>query len=353
MPQHIEQNISNLIKRFSPLNKISHKYHGQLIEELKLTSYKAGAVIVRKERDKKQAHFLVQGRVEIRESFENRFHIDHENPDSNNAIESILKDRSLVRAVDDCQILSVNTDIIDHYLSWSQDYRIFYLDDSDMVVDDDALIDDDYQEDWDNSFIRSKLAANLSNQVIHQLFSQLEEVIVAANETIIKANSQGDYFYIIKKGEALVQTDADGPYKGAQFSLLPGNYFGDEALVADTTRNASVTMKTSGILGRINAETFNALIKQHLVRPLTTAISYDQSQIKILDVRLPIEYQHGHAKNSDNLPISLLRQKMQTMKESLKYVIGPANDSRSELATYLMRQAGFDAYHLSADLPAA
>jgi hypothetical protein len=40
-------------------------------------------------------------------------------------------------------------------------------------------------------------------------------------------------------------------------------------------------------------------------------------------------------------------QKMTDFKESLLYVVTPANDRRAELATYIMRQAGFKAYHLT------
>jgi CRP-like cAMP-binding protein len=219
------------------------------------------------------------------------------------------------------------------------------LDEGDISLKDHDLIDDNFQEDWENVFIRSKLAANLSNSIIHRLMSRLTNVEVQAGQLIVKSQSPGDYFYVIKQGQAIVKTDPKGPFKGEQFSLKAGNYFGDEALVAETTRNATVTMETDGVLGRLDHAAFNELIKQYLVSPLSKEIQLTQ-QVKLLDVRFPVEYRLGHADGSTNMPISLLRRQLHEMKQSLLYVIAPANDRRAELATYLMRQAGYQAYHL-------
>lgn len=347
MAQLMTKDSRDLIKRFSPLYQIDHKYHSKLASELKLITVKPGDSIIRKSRNPKQLHYLVSGTVEVRASFDNRFNIHHQQPICGKALEYAVGARASVKAQDECVLLVTNADQIDQYLSWSQDHTIFYLHESEITIDDQDLIDGESMEDWDNVFIRSKLAANLSNQAIHQILSQLEDIEVKAGQCAVRANSPGDYFYIIKQGTAEVQTMAQGPYKGQRFELGAGNYFGDEALVADTIRNASVTMTTDGVLGRLDIDAFNYLIKQHLVSPLTQDIQSIADKVKILDVRLPLEYKLGHTENSINLPISFLRQRMEEMKESLFYVITPANDRRAELATYLMRQAGFEAYQLA------
>lgn len=344
MAQLLNQDPRDLIKRFSPLNQIDHKYHSQLASELRMITVKAGDIIIRKSRNPKLMHFLVSGTAEVRESFENRYNITHQSAECCRALEAALAKQSSVKAVENCTILVTNTDLIDQYLSWSQDFSIYYLDDTDLLVEDTDLIDDDFQEDWDNVFVRSKLAANLSNRAIHQLLSQMEDIEVKAGQVIVKAHTPGDYFYVLKQGSAVVETAATGPFRGQHFELNPGNYFGDEALVADTVRNASVRMTSDGVLGRLDIDAFNHLIKQHLVGPLTDDIKVSASKVQIIDVRFPIEYKQGHLKNSINLPINSLRKNLDELKESLLYVISPANDSRAELATYLMRQAGFDAY---------
>lgn len=346
MAHNITKKILTLIPQFIPLNQIDIKYHPQLATNLHLTKVEAGKDILKKTRKKNLMHFLVHGSAEIRESFDNRYRLNHSDNGSNVSLESRLQNRSSVKAIDDCILLVVNTDQLDQYLTWSQDYTICYLDEGDVSIRDDTLIDDDYQDDWDNVFVQSKLASNLSSHAIHQLMSQLEDIAVKANDIIVRNHSQGDYFYLIKKGCAEVQTDINGPFKGERFKLGSGNYFGDEALVADTTRNATVTMISDGILGRLNIEAFNQLIKQHLVSPISTAIDTKQDNIEVLDIRFPIEYKLGHETGSTNMPISLLRRQLRKMNQKQLYVITPADDRRSELATYLMRQAGYQAYHL-------
>ena len=64
-------------------------------------------------------------------------------------------------------------------------------------------------------------------------------------------------------------------------------------------------------------------------------------------MRFPVEYRLGHEPGSVNMPISFLRKQLHTMKHSQLYIIAPANDRRAELATYLMRQAGYEAYYLN------
>lgn len=344
MAQLLKQDPQDLIQRFSPLNQVDHKYLSQLATELRLITVKSGDIIIRKSRNPKLMHFLVSGEAEVRESFENRYNITHKNPECCRALESSLAKQSTIKAVRDCVLLVTDADVIDKYMTWSEDFSIHYLGETDIIVEDHDLIDDDFKEDWDNVFVRSKLAANLSNRAIHQLLSQLEDIEVKAGETIVKAHTPGDYFYVIKYGYAVVETDPNGPFRGQQFELNPGNYFGDEALIADTIRNASVKMAVDGTLGRLDIDSFLNLVKSHLVSPLSSDIKVSPDNMQVIDVRFPFEYKRGHLKNSINLPINSLRKKLDEMKDSLLYVIGPPNDSRAELATYLMRQAGFEAY---------
>ncbi|MBL4827305.1 MAG: cyclic nucleotide-binding domain-containing protein, partial [Spongiibacteraceae bacterium] len=154
---------------------------------------------------------------------------------------------------------------------------------------------------------------------------------------------------IIKKGFAQVYTEPRGPLKGKVFNLTAGDYFGDEALIADTPRNASVIMSSDGTLGRIGKTAFTRIIKERLVPSFAVANINHQSELKILDVRYAAEYKNSHEVGSTNIPISYLRKKLNLLNKSCVYILTPANDKRSELATYLMRQAGFDAYQQVAE----
>jgi CRP-like cAMP-binding protein len=48
--------------------------------------------------------------------------------------------------------------------------------------------------------------------------------------------------------------------------LKEGDAFGEEALVADTVRNATVVMKTDGMLLRLSKQDFNELLLRRCCR---------------------------------------------------------------------------------------
>ncbi|MEH6556403.1 MAG: cyclic nucleotide-binding domain-containing protein [Oceanicoccus sp.] len=342
-----DSELAKYISRFSPLDKVARKYHSRLLNHMNLQFFGKGSSIIRSFDHDSLAYFLVDGRVEIRESFDHRITLNAGEKSTRESLQSHLDHtgNTKVKATEDCQILTVDLQQLDSMLLAEQDYSINYLDEGGVSLDDDTLIDDNFQEDWENVFIRSSLTANLSNTMIHQLMSQLENITVSAGDSIVKENTPGDYFYLIKQGTAIVQTAVNGPFKGERFRLIAGNYFGDEALVADTTRNATVTMSTDGVLGRLNIDAFNNLIKCRLVEPLTRKILQESTEMKVIDVRFAAEFKRDHKKGADNIPISFLRQKLNQLSSTPLYVITPENDRRAELATYIMRQAGFQAFY--------
>lgn len=181
------------------------------------------------------------------------------------------------------------------------------------------------------------------------MLRSLEDIELNAGETVFSQYTSGDYFYIIKQGEVRIEMDAFGPQKGQHVELGAGGYFGDEALIADSPRNASVTMVTEGVLGRLTREAFNEIVKNSLVNP----ISIDQigkmipADYECIDVRLSVERRLAKADNARNIPISHLRQSLDHLEKKTTYIVGPESDRRSELGAYLLRQAGFDAYCLA------
>ena len=309
--------------------------------------FRKGSTIIRSQEHDTPVCFLLEGCAEIRASFDNRIILTAGTQAVQESLQSYIArgSNAKIKAAEDCKILCVDPQQLDALLLKEHDYAIHYLDEGGVSVDDDTLIDDDFQEDWENVFICSSLAANLSNSMIPQLMSQLENIAVSTGDVIVKANTPGDYFYLIKQGTATVQTAANGPFKGERFRLIAGNYFGDEALVADTTRNATVTMATDGLLGRLNIGAFNELIKQRLIEPMSSEHRSKSSEMKIIDVRFAAEFKQNHVQGTENIPISFLRQKLDQLSLSSLYVLTPENDRRAELATYIMRQAGFQAFY--------
>lgn len=330
------------LKQFYPLSLLSDQLLENLPRRGTVKSVEAKGIIIRsKEGTSKDFHFLLSGEINVRLSFTERSVLDADDSQCKNPLEELIKSGGQVRASTPCEVLIVSRDVIDELLSWNQkqEFNVVHMDSGLPVVEQDMLVEDE-EDCWTSVFLQSPMASHLSPSDLHNLFSQIEDVQVEQGEVVIKQNTEGDFFYIIKSGYAKV-TSQSGPFADQEITLEAGNYFGDEALVAHTIRNATITMSTPGLLGRLNPEAFTNTVIAPLVKMLPEKRDFNYQYI---DVRLPAEYQHGHRENSINLPISRLRTQLSKLDHSSQYVITPEGGRRSELATYLMRQAGFEAY---------
>lgn len=338
----------DLLSIFHPLSLIAPKYHDLVLEGCQCKQLKPNEVLIRKPVISTQLHFLIDGSVEARKSFNERHIVSSTDSQACYPLEEQLAETGVIRACSSCKVLVVDADSVDRYLSLSQTdgYKIVHLDEGDAVIQEDVMIDDFFEEDWLENFIRSPLASHLPSEVLHQLFAELEDIDVEKGDVIIEKNTPGDYFYVIKKGTAMVLTDSNGPHGGQTFELGVGQFFGDEALVAETIRNATVVMDGDGKLGRLAADSFNAIIKHNLVLPIEADKLTAADNCQYVDVRLPIEYKHSHREGAQNIPISHLRKQLDFFNVDQTYVITADGGRRSELAVYLLRQAGITSYYV-------
>jgi len=330
---------SHALSDYYPLSLLPKEAEQQLSSLAEQEEYSAGNTVLKPQTISESTwHYLVSGKIEHRVSFNDRRVYDCSDESTRNPLEELLEEGGSIRAIEDVTLLSIPKDSYDELMANSQDCEFEVISMEDYQVLDDAIIDDSYEEDWSHNFLSSPLACQLDASTLQTLFAKLEPVEFDEDEEIIRCHSPGDYFYILQSGEAEILTEADGPFGGATIELLPGQYFGDEALVSDTKRNACVHMKQSGVVGRLSAEDFEELIKRQLVQ--TTASTDGQE----LDVRLALEYRHDGHPGSQNIPITQVRNKLATFDAQQTYLINSNGGRRADLAVYLMKQAGLSVY---------
>jgi len=170
-----------------------------------------------------------------------------------------------------------------------------------------------------------------------------------AGEVIIKQGDEGDYFYAIVSGKAAVTRETPLNKDGIRLAELgPGDSFGEEALIAEARRNATVRMLTDGVLVRLAKQDFRDLMNDPLLHYVDEAGA--QAILarggKWLDVRLPSEYQNLRIEDSLNVPLYFIRLKLGTLQTSTPYVVCCDTGRRSAAAAYILVEKGFDAYVL-------
>jgi len=196
--------------------------------------------------------------------------------------------------------------------------------------------------------------ASLPPANIQTLFERFVRVSVKRGDTIIRQGDSGDYYYLIESGRCKVTREVAGA--DIQLAeLKEGNAFGEEALVADAARNATVVMKTDGVLLRLSKVDFNDLLRAPLLQrlPASEAGKRIKSGAVWIDVRFPAEYRSDGFQGALNIPLDDIRQASSALDPAKEYIVYCQTGRRSSAAAFLLSQRGFNAALLDGGMRAS
>jgi rhodanese-related sulfurtransferase len=202
--------------------------------------------------------------------------------------------------------------------------------------------------------LRRGVFAPLPAARIEELLQRFERLPVRAGEVVIREGDEGDWFYLIDSGKCRVERTVGG-VKMAVAELRSGDAFGEEALVSQAKRNATVTMLTEGELLRLAKRDFTELLAEPLLHRLGWAEACDRVARGALwlDVRYPSEYQHDRLPGAINVPLSEVRNSFTVLDPAAEYVIYCQSGRRSSAAAFLFARRGFSVWLLDGGLWAA
>jgi len=275
---------------------------------------------------------------------EAKFPLDHHRPR-----------QATARARDEVTYLRIDRERLDNMLTWEQ-HAGYMVTEIEVEFDDDTDGDaeEDDSGDWMTNMLRSALFHRIPPANIQAIFMKMEAVPVQAGEEVIRQGEEGDYYYYIKQGRCEVTRETKAGKTLRLAELEAGQGFGEEALLAQTRRNATITMLTDGVLMRLGKADFEALLKQ----PVLKRVTYDEGLAMVredavwLDVRLESEHANSAIPGSINIPLYLLRMKAPALNRDRRYVVYCDSGRRSASAVYLLSERGIDAYLLEGGLMA-
>lgn len=252
------------------------------------------------------------------------------------------------KAITDIKLLAIDEDALDILLTWNQ---LAAPGEVARMVSNDAQDDNVVHTDWhlmSGMFSVVNLTqgafANLPAANIQALLARFQRMKVRRGDAVIRQGDPGDYYYLIESGRCMVSRRvADSSVQLAE--LKEGDAFGEDALVADTVRNATVVMKTDGVLLRLARTDFNEL----LCAPLLRRVSADEAQRQVaagaiwIDVRFPAEFQSDGYPDAINIPLNEIRQAARGLDPTREYVIYCQTGRRSSAAAFLLSKHGFHA----------
>ncbi len=243
------------------------------------------------------------------------------------------------------EIVRIDLDLLDIMMTWDQLSGYPPAQTQKMLSTQNAKQDWKLDEASFNAFkLQNGVFEKLPAANIEAMFQRMTPVEVEAGQAIITQGQEGDYYYLIQQGTAIVTRVKDPsqpPVVLAEISNGAG--FGEEALASDTKRNATVKMKTDGKLLRLKKQDFIELLKA----PIVNSISRSNADAKVaagavwLDVRFASEYTYHHIEGAINAPLHELRNYINQLDNNKEYIVYCQTGRRSSAAAFILAQFGF------------
>jgi CRP-like cAMP-binding protein len=338
-----------LLRKFSPLDGMKNDNLTALARKVAVSELPAGRTLFKEGDNGKRTIWLVSGMLELRERDRTVAMIRGGTPEARNPISQSLPRQHTARAVDPIEYLAIDSDLLDMMITWDQTgtYEVAELQ---------AQFGNTGGDDWMTTLLQTKAFHRIPPANIQAIFMRMQRVACRAGEIVIQQGAEGDYFYAIVSGKCIVTRETPLNREGIRLAELSvGDTFGEEALISEAKRNATVAMATDGVLMRLNKQDFRELMNE----PLQQWVSYEEAREIIgkggrwLDVRLPSEFQNLSLEGAVNIPLYFIRLKLTALDRNVPYVLYCDTGRRSSAAAFIMLERGFDAYVLRGGLSSA
>ena len=339
------------LKRLAPLASLSPDRLAQLAEVAALERVRRADDAL-EGRPPTQSLFLLQGELVLYQEGGGTLVIVGGTEDAQHPLNRQRPPVTRAKAITDVDLLALDDEMLDILATWDQVAA---------GADEEAPMSRAVRSDarllsgaFSLSALRSGAFSQLPPANIDELLKRFERVKAARGQVVLREGDEGDYYYVIESGRFQVERMVGGA-KVPLAELKSGDAFGEEALVSDAKRNASVNALSEGQLLRLGRQDFNALLREPLLRRLAfkEAAERVRGGALWLDVRYPSEYQYDKLPGAINVPLAEVRNMFAMLDRSKEYVAYCQSGRRSAAAAFLFSQRGFRVWLLAGGLKAA
>ena len=328
MSQELKATHETQLRQMPPFASIPDDRIGAVLQGGQFLKISEGHLLFKRSTDNTKSHFLLSGQLNlVNDGFENTPFTPENGMKQGMVDESEFHTVSAVAACE-CVIFEIERDKLEQ-------------------------LKENDKKSWMENLLSTPLFEFVPPSNIQALFKRFEPIAIGANQTIITQGDEGDYFYVIKTGRvAIDQTTSEEVKRVAVMGA--GSSFGQDALISDAPRNATVTTLESCELMRLSESDFSELLMSPVIEYVTLqevdAVKSMHTKPPIfIDVRSNLEVQPLEISDPvKRIPLPLLRDEMRGFDvDPIYLVIGPQRPKIAEVAAYLLNEAGFSAYVVS------
>jgi len=343
-----EQLDTELLRTFSPLDGLKRENLAALARKVQIRELSPRQFLFKEGDTEKRTVYVVSGSLELISDGKVEEIIKGGTAAARNPVAAVFPRRVAARARDRVQYISIDSDLLDVMLTWDQtgSYEVSELNDKGGGSGGD---------DWMTMLLQTKAFHKIPPANIQAIFMRMQQINYKAGDVVLKQGAEGDYFYVLTRGRCLVTRETPLNKDGIKLAELGvGDTFGEEALISDAKRNATVTMSTDGAVMRLGKDDFRNLLNE----PILDWVSVSEAEEIVkngglwLDVRLPSEFENNHKEGAINIPLYFMRLKINALDQDKKYVLCCDTGRRSSAGAYILGERGYDAYVLKGGINA-
>lgn len=295
--------VKHLLKRFEAFEALAAAELSGVARHTQIISIPANRWVLREGRTLSGSYYLVQGRVRL---FSPATVVGHRSRDARSPL---YPGHAAIRTLTAVRLLHVDTASV-----------ALLLGRADLQPKQEVLLP------WEQRFLGSPLMRRLDAGVWQKLFSELDERPFAAGDDLIAEGDPASEFMVLKSGRAVVRRAGR-----TLAQLVPGDFFGEDALITNGRRNATVSALEAGAVLRLPKDRFVALLLDRVVRFAECS-----------DAGINLDIGEPGA-------LAQLRQTLTALDPKQRYQVIGGHPEERALATFILAQKGLDAWAMAED----
>jgi CRP-like cAMP-binding protein len=332
----------NKFRTLVPINALYENNLMQLAKQARVEKFTQGDTIFRQGDHDQDSIYLMSGSIQLVSTENNKIAITAGTKQASYALSASLpRKHNAIVTSETASLVWVNRVLLERLLAWGESSEQSASHSQNAPEKGPSALD----SEWMMAMLQSQIFLRLPAQNIQELFSRMEELDVKRGDVIVSYGEEGGFYYMVKTGRCQVSRPSNSGDE-VLAEIGRGSSFGEESLIANAPRNATITMLSDGKLMRLAKKDFIELFNE----PILNWVTMQQAETMIaegatmVDVRTRDEYENSGVAGAINIPLGLIRQEGPELSQETRYILYCDTGQRSSTAAFLLSQIGLDVY---------
>ncbi len=189
-------------------------------------------------------------------------------------------------------------------------------------------------EPWEKRFLETPVMRSLDAHQWQRVLRGLHRTPMDAGAYVTRTGQPGTECFVLRSGRARVLRRG-----AAVCELGPGDFFGEDALIASGYRNACVRMESQGEVSVLPGSVFRETVLASVVQ-FEPERRPDRVPVWICDGDAPPQEGEATATTSAAIPLEFAREAIARLPRAERYVVLGGNREQRALIAFLMISCG-------------